>query len=267
MPFAVPRLKVRKSKLPYETLDGWQTEALTEFERIRRVGLEVIERDILNSLPDPDDSALIATQAGEVANDPDPNNPGQTLGETEALRTSTSSGKLSKSLTREQEQFAQQVRDFERRLEFDAPLLPALGETTANLILLNLPVEGGELKTDRREGRQALVERGTGKEEIVPLGAVIAIPTINTLALRDALTGKRSKQPIAMRHPKSDSYTLIEGAEEFLAARITSIPAMLMIVHRPRDVNPLPFDTDARHSRIALETKARVMVGIISEHA
>jgi len=102
MPFAVPRLKVRKSKLPYKTLDGWQTEALTEFERIRRVGLEVMERDILNSLPDPDDSALIATQTGEVANDPDPANPGQTLGQTEALRTSTVSGRLSKSLTREQ---------------------------------------------------------------------------------------------------------------------------------------------------------------------
>jgi len=259
MPFAVNRLQVRRSKLPYETLDGWQTDALEEFERIRRVGLEVIERDIMNSTPDQDNTGLLASQTGEVANDPDPNNPGRTIGETEALQTSTESGSLHKSLTPQEQQVKRAIATFERRLEFGAPLKPALGETTANLLLLNMPTEGGELKLQREEGKTAKLN-GKGREEIVPLVSVVSVPTIDTLKLRDALTGNRSTQPVAIKHPRITTYTIIDGAEEFLASRITSIPAMLMIVHRPRDVQPLALDTDERFERVAIETKAREIV-------
>jgi len=258
----MPALQVRRSKLPYETLDGWQTDALVEFERIRRVGLEVIERDIMNSTPDTDDAGLLASQTGGVQNDPDPNNPGQTIGETEVeeeLATSTESGPLLKALTPQEQQVRQAIADFERRLEFGAPLKPALGEVTANLILLNMPTDGGELRLQREEGKTAKLT-GEGREEIVPLVSVVSVPTIDTLSLRDALMGNRSKQPVAIKHPKITTYTIIEGAEEFLASRITSIPAMLMIVHRPRDVQPLPLDTDERFERFAIETKAREMV-------
>ena len=244
----MPRLQVRRSKLPYKTLNGFQTDALVEFERIRAVGLQVIERDVMNALPDPDEQSLIGTQAGDglrpgiVSNDPseEPQEP------------------LIKSLTLADLQDEQALRDFTRRLEFGAPLKPALGETTANLLLLHMPIDGGELKLDRQQGKQAKL--GKGKEEIVPLGAVLSVPTINTLALRDALTGKRTKQPVAIKHPKMMDFTLVEGQEEYLAARITSIPAMLMEVHCPRDVNPLELDTDERHDRFAIETKARETV-------
>ena len=120
----MPGLKVRKSKLPYATLNVWQTDALREFNRLRVVGLQVIERDIVNAVPDPEDADLIATQTGSVRNDPSEG----------PLETSTKTGRLSKALTPWEQQNERAVRDFKRRLEFGGPLKPALGETTANLL-------------------------------------------------------------------------------------------------------------------------------------
>jgi len=239
----MPELQVRRSKLPFDVLDLWQTEALEEFERIRAVGLSVIERDVMNALPDQEEQELIGT-----GTDAD-----------ETLQRSTKTGALMKNVDPHKRLLERAVTDFNRRLEFGAPLTPALGETTANMLLLGMPVDGGELKLQSGENRTAKLN-GEGREEIVPLSAVVGLPTIDTLKLRDALSGKRATQPVAIKHPKITAFTLIEGAEEFLAARITGIPAMLMIVHRPRNVEPLPFDADEFVDRIPIETKARELV-------
>jgi len=249
----MPELQVRISKLPFDVLDEWQTEALVEFERIRGVGLEVIERDVLNALPDQEEQELIGSATGVPEADI------IDAGLEENLQRSTKTGALRKNVDPFKRQLEQAISDFERRLEFGAPLKPALGETTANLLLLNMPIEGGELKLQSGEARTAKLN-GEGREEIVPLLAVVGVPTIDTLKLRDALTGKRSTQPVVIKHPKTTAFTIIEGAEEFLASRITSIPAMLMIVHRPRDAQALPVNTDVQVDRVPIETKAREVV-------
>lgn len=235
----MPSHQVRRSKLPYETLNIWQTDALREFERIRQVGLQVIERDVMNAQPDVDEQILIGTQAD---------------GAVEPADTSPRIEPLIKGLTSQQIQFEQAVRNFHRRLRYGAPLKPAFGETTANLVLLHMPTEHGSINFDSQQGKTAKL--GQGKEEIVPLLAVVAIPKVNVLGLRDALTGRRSKTPVAIKHPKVDAYTLVDGAEEFLAARIVRIPALLMNVHRPRDVSPIELDTEESVDRTEVETKA-----------
>lgn len=228
--------KVKRANLPYVILVGLEKEAKAEFERLANTGLDILERAIMNTPPDPDEHAIIGTQ-------------------TESLRKALGANPRS-----QHEQF---LKDYERRLEYGAPLTPALGPTSASVLVLSFPFKGGYLPYDNAQGRYA---QPTDDPETrpVPLSAVVAIPEISASELTEAFQGKSRKPPVAIKHPGTEAYTILMGGAEFLAARITRIPAMEMEVHSPQEVSLRAPTFGEEGNRLAVETKGREMTADIA---
>ena len=213
-----PRLKVKRAKLPIASLNTLEQRGLREFNRLLDAGMEVIEAQLEQAMPDPDEEAVAGQQAKEPLQ--------------KSVATETD------ALTR-----TRALRQLARRTEYGAPTTPRqFTEEEVDRATGHLPWHGGKLQLNPHTARTSNT-RSKGAEDTVPLSQVRAmLEPVDAAKYREALLD-RSERIEAVKHPGSHAYTIIKGASTVLAGMTALLPAMTMKVHRPREALP-PTETD-----------------------
>lgn len=224
-------MKVKRSKLPFRILNQMDQEAGSEIRQIVRKTMAIIEAELKNAPPDPDEFALTGANR--------------------------STEPLTKSLAVEtaKKRDEQAIRDFNRRVLHLAPRTPAQMSEEDNLELINMIAwDGGWLRADKATLRKPQDNLPT-TEEAVPLH-LIKVGDFNNAELKEALDGKKTI-PEVLRLKGGNDYWCTKGHAAIFAGKVTHLPAMICLVREATDVELMESGPNKVSDLMETETLAR----------
>ena len=179
-------MKVKRRELPFKFLRQMEDEALKNFEDVMDQGMQLIEREIREGVPDFDENEL--------------------------------EGQLRLSLKSSGQQ---EIWDFNRRITYNAPLWPNQVEDAVIQKMIDaLTWEGGKIKMG---GAFPEPEGDATKEEETVSLRFTYVKEIDAKELREVLKGK--KQTILLgKNAGGTDYYAIQGQETIIALKAMAVP-------------------------------------------
>ena len=210
---------VKKSRLPFLFFNSLEDEATQEWRSLMGRTRAVLEAEILNSDPDPEDQAIEGDQI--------------------PLERGAASGPLRKSTQPMRDRISaqkheQEIRAFERRFIYGAPLMPQhqFRPLNRDKLLRLLTFEGGRIQLV--EGAVKDPQEPT-YEEVVVLSEVTNTGELKAEELRAVMNGKRQQVRLTKR-PGEELYLATNGQETVFLARMARVPALQAEISAPEMV-------------------------------
>jgi len=216
---------VRRAKLPFDILNVFDEEATREFGRLLNQAFAIIEAEVANDEGDPEAMVL------QGANEP--------------LKRATDSGEIEE--IQERKSVEQAVVDYGRRARYGAPTRPGgqLADSEIDRILHMIPFKSGELRMDMQRARVPMQELSKLKWErkIIALERVVALMPLSSVELKESLQEAKARTIRTIELKGSDDVTVLVGSAEVLAGLINFVPALPMLVARPKEPGMLEMET------------------------
>jgi len=223
------KLKVKRRKLPYKSLDELEKQARLDLKATVAMVLELIKRDIHEAPPDPDEGAI----------------------EGSLMRKSLHEERIEGA-------YEQALRDYARREEHDAPNnLKQISDQYVKGVIAQITWDHGRLNQDPSLMRKGDIGQDYD-EATVPTHA-ITYGGFDAAELSDALSGKM-RVPSLIAVKGTQTFWALSGNATCFAAMAMQVPALLCKVFWVDEVFPLDSDPSPFQDLKEAETLASLVL-------
>lgn len=211
-------IQVKRRKLPVKFLDRLDEEVRAEFHRLLGLARQSIQMELKNAPADLESALPIISSSANASIEP--------------LRQSLHNRRAMAEL--------QALRDYQRRLDYGAPLSPVQvpESVVRDVVEKVVPWTDDWILFDQARARKPLGPAQKPEEEVVPLSQIVGLQPLSALELTNSL--KWQGLIVLLKHEGENVYSVIQGSGYVLAAMITRLPAVQAVVwHVPSESTKL----------------------------
>lgn len=238
--------KVKRTVLPYQFLKEMDKEAQTEFLAILRAGFKIVEMELVNSLPDPDENELIGLNV-------------------EPLKQSSPSEPLKKNLVvkLDQAQTEAALKAYERRFLFNGPLNTGkhITKSLAMTLINMMGFDGGSIEFQDTVLLEA-TKAYKPKEEIVAVKLLSPGAILRSDELRSVLLTHKDELVVVKRVKGTNEMRVTSGMATWIAASILGIPGIIASVTDLEDVTQRDFGQGIQDSQEFVNTYSEALESV-----